>query len=85
MIENIKLEVAQLIDINGILALQELYLVSNLSDKEKEAGFVTTHSLTQLAEIIAHEGLFIAKTTVKSSRTSLPEVGFLCQWPILIT
>jgi hypothetical protein len=45
MIENIKLVVAQLIDINGILALQELYLVSNLSDKEKEAGFVTTHSL----------------------------------------
>jgi hypothetical protein len=35
MIKNIKLEVALLSDINGIVALQELYLVSNLSDKEK--------------------------------------------------
>jgi hypothetical protein len=34
-IKNIKLEVALLSDINGIVALQELYLVSNLSDKEK--------------------------------------------------
>jgi hypothetical protein len=38
MIKNIKLEVALLSDINGIVALQELYLVSNLSDKEKESG-----------------------------------------------
>jgi hypothetical protein len=44
MIKNIKLEVALLSDINGIVALQELYLVSNLSDKEKESGFVTTRS-----------------------------------------
>jgi hypothetical protein len=36
MIKNIKLEVALLSDINGIVALQELYLVSNLSDKEKK-------------------------------------------------
>ena len=42
MIENIKLEVAKLSDIDGILALQELYLVSNLSEEEKAGGFVTT-------------------------------------------
>jgi hypothetical protein len=45
MIKNIKLEVALLSDINGIVALQELYLVSNLSDKEK-SGFVTTRYLS---------------------------------------
>jgi hypothetical protein len=54
MIKNIKLEAALLSDINGIVALQELYLVSNLCDKEKEAGFVTTpFTIPQLAKIIA--------------------------------
>jgi hypothetical protein len=68
MIKNIKLEVALLSDINGIVALQELYLVSNLSDKEKESGFVTTPFTTSQAVIIEHEGLFIARTTIESSR-----------------
>jgi hypothetical protein len=73
MIKNIKLEVALLSDINGIVALQELYLVSNLSDKEKNLA-VTCSPVPQLAVII-EQGLFIARTTIESSRTSLPEVG----------
>ena len=35
MIENIQFEIATLNDIDGVLALQELYLVSNLSEEEK--------------------------------------------------
>jgi hypothetical protein len=62
MIENIQLEVAKINDIDGIAALQELYLVSNLSEEEKESGFVTTRfTREQLTEIIGQEGLFIAK------------------------
>ncbi|PKH67565.1 GNAT family acetyltransferase [Flavobacterium sp. ALD4] len=84
MIENIKLEVAQLIDIDGILALQELYLISNLSDKEKEAGFVTTPFTTpQLVEIMAHEGLFIAKDNSKIiAYIFAGSWSFFSQWPI---
>jgi hypothetical protein len=60
MIKNIKLEVALLSDINGI-ALQELYLVSNLSDKEKNLALSPLRSPPQLAVIIEQAGLFIAK------------------------
>jgi hypothetical protein len=54
---------------------RELYLVSNLSDKEKNLALSPTVHRTQLAVIIEQAGLFIAKTTIESSRTSLPEVG----------
>ncbi|MFT7335916.1 MAG: hypothetical protein ACI9M1_001853 [Porticoccaceae bacterium] len=61
MIENIQLEIAKLSDIAGILSLQELYLVSNLSEEEKKSGFVTTpFYITQLTEVIEQGGLFIA-------------------------
>jgi hypothetical protein len=76
MIKNIKLEVALLSDINGIVALQELYLVSNLSErKKKNCHHCPTFTVPQLAVIIEQAGLFIARTTIESSRTSLPEVG----------
>jgi hypothetical protein len=60
MIKNIKLEVALLSDINGIVALQELYLVSNLSDKEKNLALSPPVHQPQLAVII-EQALFIAK------------------------
>jgi hypothetical protein len=62
MIKNVKLEVALLSNSNGIVALQQLYLVSNLSDKEKESGFVTTPlTVPQPAVIIEQTGFFTAK------------------------
>jgi hypothetical protein len=73
MIKNIKLEVALLSDINGIVAL-ELYLVSNLSDKEKNLALSPPHR-TQLAVIIEQAGLFIAKDNDRVIAYSLPEVG----------
>jgi len=84
MMKNIQLEVAKINDIEGILALQELYLVSNLSEKEKEAGFVTTpFTIEQLMEIIAQEGLFIAKDNNKIiAYIFAGSWDFFSQWPI---
>lgn len=66
MIKNIRFEIAKTTDIEGILALQELYLVSNMTEEEKAAGFVTTpFSVEQLQEVINQEGLFIAKDNFK--------------------
>ena len=84
MIENIELEVAKLSDIDGILALQELYLVSNLSEEEKVAGFVTTpFSIPQLTEVIGQQGLFLAKDNNKII-AYIVAAGwdFFNQWPI---
>lgn len=62
MLEKIILQIAQNNDINGILELQELYLVSNLSDEEKVDGFVTTPFTKELLEyVISQKGIFIAK------------------------
>jgi len=66
MIENISFEVAKNTDIEGVLALQELYLVSNMNEEEKASGFVTTpFSVEQLKEVIRQDGLFIAKDSQK--------------------
>lgn len=84
MIDNIQLQVAQLSDIEGILALQELYLVSNLSEEEKEGGFVTTpFTIEQLEEVIKQEGLFVAK----DNNTIIAYIfaaswDYFSQWPI---
>jgi hypothetical protein len=84
MIKQIKLEVAQLQDIVGILALQKLYLISNLSDKEKESGFVTTaFTRPQLTEIIEQEGLFIATDGNRIiAYLFAGSWNFFSQWPI---
>lgn len=66
MIENMQFEVAKNTDIAGVLALQDLYLVSNMTEEEKSSGFVTTpFSVEQLQEVIEQEGLFIAKDNHK--------------------
>jgi hypothetical protein len=61
MIKKYQIRSSLLSDINGIVALQELYLVSNLSDKEKRSGFVTTPFTITSSVIIEQAGLFIAK------------------------
>ena len=84
MTTEITFEIAQLIDIDGVLALQELYLVANLTEAEKAAGFVTTPFTTwQLQEVIQKQELFLAKDNGKV-------VGYIFgggwafykQWPI---
>lgn len=82
--ENIELEVAKLIDIEGVLALQKLYLVSNLSEEEKKSGFVTTpFSVEQLTYVITNEGLYVAKDEKKIIAYIFAESwDFFSQYPI---
>jgi hypothetical protein len=84
MIENIQLEIAKLSDIAGILSLQELYLVSNLSEEEKKSGFVTTpFYITQLTEVIEQGGLFIATDdNIIIAYIFAGGWSFFNQWPI---
>ena len=84
MMENLKLHVAKLNDIEGVLALQELYLVSNLSEDEKKSGFVTTpFTIEQLTHVINNEGVFIAKDNNKIIAYIFAESWqFFSQWPI---
>ncbi|MEO9076993.1 MAG: GNAT family acetyltransferase [Gelidibacter sp.] len=52
-------------DINGILSLQERYLYRNLSESEREKGFVTTpFTIPQIEEIIKQNGIFIAENEI---------------------
>src|SRR5699024_6053959 len=53
-------------DIPGILSLQEKNLYSNLTEKEREDGFVTTpFTIKQLKEIIKMNGAFVAENDAK--------------------
>lgn len=84
LMENVQLEAAKLNDIEGVLALQELYLVSNLSEEEKKSGFVTTpFTIEQLTQVIKNEGLFIAKDENKIIAYIFADSwDFFSQWPI---
>jgi len=81
---NIQLEVAKLSDIEGVLDLQKLYLVSNLTEEEKKSGFVTTpFSVEQLTYVINNEGLFVAKDNIKIIAYVFTESwNFFSQYPI---
>ncbi len=84
MTEKITFEIAQINDIEGVLALQELYLVSNLSEVEKTAGFVTTpFTIPQLHEVIQKQELFVAKDPNKIiAYIFAGSWSFFKQWPI---
>ena len=84
MIENIKFKIATLDDIDGVLALQELYLVSNLSEEEKAGGFVTTpFTIAQLTEVIDAQNLFVAKDNEKIIAYIFARSwDFFSHWPI---
>lgn len=84
MTGNITFEPASLSDITGVLALQELYLVTNLSDIEKQAGFVTTRfTVAQLTDVITNNGLFLAKDNQTVIAYIFAESWtFFNQWPI---
>jgi hypothetical protein len=52
---SVEFKIANLYHIDGILALQELYLVDNLSTEQKQAGFVTTRFTTDQLKVIIGE------------------------------
>ncbi|RDI58467.1 GNAT family N-acetyltransferase [Flavobacterium glaciei] len=84
MTESIKFETAKMNDIDGVLALQDLYLVANLSEEEKASGFVTTpFTIEQLTEVINQNNLFIAKDQNKIiAYIFAGSWDFFKQWPI---
>lgn len=84
MKESIQFETATISDIDGVLALQELYLVANLSEEEKASGFVTTpFTIKQLNEVIKQNNLFIAKDNNKIiAYIFAGSWEFFKQWPI---
>ena len=82
--KNINLELSKLNDIDGVLALQKLYLVSNLTEEEKKSGFVTTPFTAELLiYVINNKGLFIAKDNDKIIAYVFAESwDFFSQYPI---
>lgn len=51
-------------DIKEILSLQESNLYANLTEEERERGFVTTpFTVAQIEEIILQNGIFVAKNS----------------------
>jgi hypothetical protein len=82
--KNIQLELAKSNDIDGVLDLQKLYLVSNLYEEEKKSGFVTTPFTAELLiYVINNEGLFIAKDNGKIIAYVFAESwNFFSQYPI---
>jgi hypothetical protein len=84
MREIITFEIAKISDIQGVLALQNLYLVTNLSEEEKAFGFVTTpFTAQQLTEVIQKEELFLAKDNNKIiGYIFAGSWEFFNQWPI---
>lgn len=53
-------------DIQRVLALQEKYLYHNLSEEQRQQGFVTTpFTVSQIEEIIQENGLFVAENKQK--------------------
>lgn len=84
MSDIIQFTIAKKIDIADVLALQEMYLVANLSDEEKASGFVTTRfTAAQLSEVIEKEELFVAKDNDKIiGYIFAGSWDFFKQWPI---
>lgn len=72
----IKTRIANKFDIKEVLALQEKYLYKNLTEQERDSGFVTTpFTIPQIEEIIAQDGLFIAE-----HETSIIAYAFAGSW-----
>ncbi|MCY1539103.1 hypothetical protein D9M68_746740 [compost metagenome] len=84
MNSNIEISKAAYLDIDGVLALQSKYLVSNLTALEKKDGFVTTpFTVKQIEQIILEDGLFIAKHQHQIiAYVYAGSWDYFSQWPI---
>jgi hypothetical protein len=86
MKDTIAFQVAEFADIEGVLTLQEKYLVGNLNEEEKKSGFVTTpFTVAQLQMVIAKNELFLVKDTgVVVGYIFSGSWSFFEQWPIFV-
>lgn len=84
MSKKIIFKIANISDIDGVLALQDLYLISNLSEDEKKEGFVTTpFTIIQLTAVIRAQNLFVAKDENRIvAYIFTGSWEFFSQWPI---
>lgn len=82
--KDICFKIATPVDSTAVLALQELYLVSNLSEEQKKQGFVTTpFTSVQLQEVIERQELFVAKNNDEIiAYIFAGSWDFYKQWPI---
>lgn len=63
-------------DIEGVLSLQEKYLFRNMSEQERNRGFVTTpFTKSQIQEIIKQNGFFVA-----SNKNEIIAYAFAADW-----
>ncbi len=71
-------------DLQKILGLQEINLFGNLSESEKENGFVTTRfTIAQLEGVLNQRGLFVAESEGEiSGYTMAAGWDYFSQWPI---
>ena len=72
-------------DITEVLALQEKYLFINMTEEERENGFVTTpFTVSQIEAIITQNGLFVAENDEKAivSYVFAADWGYFAQWEI---
>ncbi len=71
-------------DFPQLLALQQQYLVTNLSEEEKKDGFVTTlFTEIQLKQILDENGMFVALDQDKIvGYVFAASWSFFSQWPI---
>nr|WP_315172199.1 GNAT family N-acetyltransferase [uncultured Flavobacterium sp.] len=84
MSSNIIIKTATEEDIPGIVALHKANLVVNLTEVEKQGGFVTTAlTVTQIQTVIQQHGLFIAKNEdAIIGFVFAADWEFFTQWPI---
>ena len=76
--------IGEIKDISGIIALQKANLYDNLSLQERKMGFVTTpFSETQLGELLAERGIFVAEDQGELVGYAMAGTwDFFSQWPI---
>jgi hypothetical protein len=79
-----KIQIATKRHIAGLLALQEKYLFTNLSEAEREQGFVTTpFSVPQIEQLLKEKSIFVAVSQGKVvAYTYAGTWAYFSQWAI---
>ena len=82
---NLIFQMAESKDIDSFFELQAKYLVTNLTEEQKQDGFVTTpFTVEQLTEIIGNDGLFLAKQEEKVVAYAFAgSWAYFSQWKII--
>ena len=80
----IETRIATNADIEGVLNLQSRYLFANMSEEARKNGFVTTpFTISQLEDVIAANGLFIAADHDEIVGYAFAgDWSYFSQWPI---